>query len=322
MTTDEELRELLADVDPAADLHAPDVLDLLDLGESTPRPRRRWVRPALFAAAAVAAFGLVGTAVVPQMLTPQGQSVQAPEQIPMAGPAAQDSAQGSQDPVYLGGPSIIRTATVLSSAGDPAVAAEGFVRTITGLDGRVTSQTVVTEGSAASGTAPEMMPTPYPQGPGVWLTVQVPEGNYEQALAAARDTGQVVRLEQSSEDVSAQVADVDARVRALRSSVTQLRSLMDRATSVSEVIALEQAISDRQSELDGLRAQQRELLTSTRMSEVSLTLMTSEDAAAAVGDTTPSGWTTAGWLLAAALVVAAALVFIQRLRRKHTTRTP
>jgi hypothetical protein len=134
-----------------------------------------------------------------------------------------------------------------------------------------------------------MMPMPYRTGPGVWLTVEVPVNRFDEALADARaKRANTVRLEQSAQDVSATVADIDARVRALRSSVAQLRSLMDDATSISEVIALEDAIAARQSELDGLVAQQRELRNSTTMSQISLALMSPDDAAAAVGEEPPT----------------------------------
>lgn len=325
--TDEHLRELLGDLDPAGDLHAPDVLNQLDL--DTPERKPRWVRPTILAAAAAAVLGLVGVAVIPRVLTtPETESAQAPSEIVAAdGPVAQDAGQsGSKtaDPVYPGGPSIIRTASLLSSTEDPQAAADEFLRIITPMGGRVTSQTTITEGSQASqmGASPmdSMMPMPYGQGPGVWLTVQVPAGSYEQALDAARGTVHVVRMEQTSDDVSAQVADVDARVKALRSSVAQLRSLMSQTTDISEIIRLENAISDRQSELDGLVAQRRELASSTRMSEISLTLMTPGDAATAVGEDAPDE--TVVWVAVLSIIAFLAIGVVLFLRRKRPTPTP
>jgi hypothetical protein len=130
----------------------------------------------------------------------------------------------------------------------------------------------------------------YPSGPGIWLTVTVPVDRYDQALAAARQTGEVVRLEQSSYDVATQVADVDARIEALEASLARLTALMDQADDVSDVIALEQAIAQRQSELDSLRAQQRALAEQTSMSTISLTLMSPEDAQASVDPSVEQTW--------------------------------
>ena len=164
------------------------------------------------------------------------------------------------------------------------------------MGGRITSESVVTDGSAgaqpnASGemaVARDMgmsygatYPYPwYPTGPGVWLTVQVPVEDYDDAMAAAREAGEVVQLQQSSYDVGAQVADVDARIAALEASLERLTALMDDAEDIGDVIALEKAISERQSELDGLKAQQRDLANQTAMSQISLTLMSPEDATA------------------------------------------
>ena len=120
---------------------------------------------------------------------------------------------------------------VLRASDDPTAAADAYVARISALGGQVSSRTDVTEGGtntpATMMGSDAMMPMPYPSGPGVWLSVEVPAGRFDEALAAARETGQTIRLEQSAQDVSATVADIDARVRALRSSVAQLRSLMD-----------------------------------------------------------------------------------------------
>ena len=90
---------------------------------------------------------------------------------------------------------------------------------------------------------------------------------------------------------------------------------MDEATSVSEVIALEDAIATRQSELDGLVAQQRELRNSTSMSQISLALMSPEDAAAAVGEEAPDPWTPVRWALGLALTAGLIILVIVMTRR-------
>ncbi len=274
MISDDTLRERLAGLDPARGLIAPEVLDHVDLAEPSQPSRRRWVRPTILAAAAVAAVGLFGATVVPNLfpdagapdssvilaedqavgIAPDPTAVQSEDRAAENAPST-ESAEAQDSPAYPGGPSIIRTASLLIGTDNPTGAADAYVVRITAMGGQVTARTDVSEGTAR---APQttmdsdaMMPMPYPTGPGVWLTVQVPAERFEEALADAREAGQTVRLEQSAQDVSATVADIDARVRALRSSVAQLRSLMDEAASVSEVIALEDAIAARQSELDG-----------------------------------------------------------------------
>lgn len=342
MITDEDLRDRLASADPAVGEVAPDILGRIPT-DTTPAPRearsrRRWPQ-VLLAAAAVTAVGLLGVSVLPQILSsggittstssqgndasvaepaaPQPDSEMAPAEPGSTTPRASDSAPS---------PTMVRTAAMLVGTPDPGREADEFVRTITALGGQVTSQTVVTGGagdsdapvaSAAEGSVSTDMPW-YPTGPGIWLTVQVPAEKYEQALAAARASGEVVRLQQSAYEAGGQIADTAARIRALESSLARLRSLMGEAQNIGEVISLEEAIASRQSELDGLRAQQRELRNQTTMSEISLTLMDPADAKESVGDAQASRWTQVLRWGIAALALAALAALAYRLFRRRS----
>jgi len=319
MITDEQLRERLAQTDPAVGRRAPEVLGRV----VSDRRRRPVLRPILMTAAAVIVLALVGTAVVPQLLPTTGSdSMTATGE---AAPQSTVSTEGATDASEQASPqepAMIRTAAIVSGTQDPNASADRFVQAIEDLGGRVVSQTVVTEGSGRVPvqTDTTSMSTAYPTGPGVWLTVQVPADQYEQALVAARETGQVVRLEQNAQDVTAEVVDTDARIRALASSLAQLRTLMDRAQSVSEVIAVEEAIAQRQADFDALRAQQRELRNATQMASVSVALMSPKDAAAAVGQPSP-GSTAPRWALGLALAggLVIAGVWVTRRRRRSDT---
>lgn len=315
MITDEQLREQVAQADPAAGQRAPDVLGRV-AADRRPRPV---LRPLLLTAAAVIAMVLVGNAVIPQLL-PAGQSDSVSTVTGQAAPESEamtEQVPDSADRVESQQQAMIRTASIISGTQDPSASADQFLQAVESLGGQVLSQTVVTEGSGRTAIQTDSaMPTPYPTGPGVWLTVQVPADQYDQALAAARETGQVVRLEQSAEDVTAEVTDTDARVRALESSLARLRTLMDRAQSVSEVISVEEAISQRQADLDALRAQQRELRNQTQMARVSIALMSPSDAAAAVGQP-PTGNSALRWTLGLALVAGLTIAGVWAMRRRH-----
>lgn len=346
MTTDETLRDQLAACDPAAGETAPDVLDRVDTSavEPTRRTRRRWPT-VLLAAAAVTMVALLGLATLPAILPsftsgggtndsaplPDSQTFTTEDATGTSSDGAmaqtdQSAAAepGKAQPAAVGEPTMVRTASLLVGTPNPAAAADDFLRAITGLGGQVTSQTVVTQGAAAEdapvtdtlGTTSDSMPW-YPRGPGIWLTVQVPADKYQQAMAAARTTGEVVRLEQSAYDAGAQIADTDARIRALESSLARLRALMGEAQDVGDVIRLEDAIATRQAELDSLRAQQRELESQTTMSEISLTLMEPADAKTTVDPSPTSTWAVvAGWTVAVLMVLALAVLVYRAVRRR------
>lgn len=241
---------------------------------------------------------------------------------------------------------LVRWGSLLVGTDDVTGGRNAFVATVLQMGGRVTSETVVTEDSsgrvdpyvADSLAASRDMggvsyPYPwYPTGPGIWLSVEVPVEDYDEAIEAARATGEVIQMQQSSYDVGAQISDVDARIAALEASLARLSALMDDAKDISDVIALEQAIAQRQSELDSLRAQQRDLANQTAMSQISLTLMSPEDARQSVDPTPDQSWWESfleglsqfwGWLGQALLIVSpllAAMAVIWAVRRRARRR--
>ncbi|MDH3959291.1 MAG: DUF4349 domain-containing protein, partial [Actinomycetota bacterium] len=150
-------------------------------------------------------------------------------------------------------------------------------------------------------------------------------------------SGEVVQMQQSSYDVGAQKADVDARIAALEASLARLTALMDSAKDVGDVIALEQAIASRQAQLDSLIAQQRNLANQTAMSQISLTLMSPEDATGTVEPAPEQTWWESfleglgqfwAWLGNALLIVSPLLVaggiiwWVRRRQRRAADQDP
>ncbi len=175
---------------------------------------------------------------------------------------------------------VARDASAVVATEDVQAARDEFVSAITGLDGRVTSETVTTDGSPVTSATSDMAYPDAPRTPGVSLSVEVPAAAYDQAIAAIEPLGDIVTFSQSSVDTGTQLADGAARISALRASVARLQTLLDQADSVGSVIAVEEAIAARQSELDGLVAQQRYLQSQVSQARISVELLTPADAAA------------------------------------------
>jgi hypothetical protein len=348
---DEELRALLAHVDPEAGTptssdHLLDrVLADMTRDEAPTAPaehqaatavdhpswlHRHW-QGSLLVAASVATLALAAPTVLPGFTGSGGSDTTAsvavsegavmapdaglPEEIAAADGAdaarsdmAGESGIAANAPGSVGAEeltadnNLVRSASLLVGTDEIESERDAFVATILALGGRVTSETVVTEGSdgnsimggemmGAQDFARSSYPYPwYPTGPGIWLSVEVPVDQYDKAVAAARSTGEVVQMQQSSYDVGSQKSDVDARITALEASLARLTALMDDAKNVGDVIALEQAIASRQAELDSLRAQQRSLANQTAMSQISLTLMSPDDARGTVEPQPEQTW--------------------------------
>ncbi|MEU1330813.1 DUF4349 domain-containing protein [Streptomyces sp. NPDC005865] len=170
------------------------------------------------------------------------------------------------------------------------------------------------------------------------VVLRVPQDTYEKVLDALSGTGRLIQREAKAQDVTDQVVDVESRVKSQRASVARVRELMDKATKLSDVVALEGELSTRQSDLEALLARRSSLKDRTSMATITLSLTEDAAAKAAADDDDPSftdalagGWdafvTTLRWIavvLAAVLPFAAiaALLFLLWLRvvRPRVTR--
>jgi len=104
-------------------------------------------------------------------------------------------------------------------------------------------------------------------------TLRVVNSEVPALVADLEKLGTVESSVQTSQDVTAEVADVDARVANARVSLARIRVLMDRATSISDVVALEAELSRRQGDLEALEARQRALADQTAQATVTVRLV-------------------------------------------------
>ncbi|MFE4699990.1 DUF4349 domain-containing protein [Streptomyces sp. NPDC056738] len=104
------------------------------------------------------------------------------------------------------------------------------------------------------------------------VVLRVPTERYDEVLAALEGAGKVVTRTAKAEDVTDQVVDVESRVKSQRASVARVRELMDKATRLSDVVALEGELSTREADLEALLAQQASLKDRTSLATITLTL--------------------------------------------------
>ena len=114
------------------------------------------------------------------------------------------------------------------------------------------------------------------------LTLRVPPADFGRTLDQLGGLGHELERTRSAQDVTGQVADVDSRVRSQQASVARIRTLLSRATTVGEVVRIESELSQRESDLEALQAQQRALSGLTELATVSVTLVTPAHHAAPV----------------------------------------
>ena len=224
------------------------------------------------------------------------------------------------------GPRIITTVQVTVTVDKPIDAADEASRIVASYGGSVESRSEQRESTNNPGSAQ--------------LTLRIPSAQLNAALAKLKDLGIARDTSINSVDVTAQSQDLEARITALGTSVDRLLTLMSKATSTDNLLAIENALSERQSNLESLESQKRYLDSQVQLSTVNLYLVSERDTPAETPDTfwsgLAAGWGTfvafwsamlvalgvlAPWLLSAGIVTAIVLVWVKLARRRNAARS-
>ncbi|MEO5654125.1 MAG: DUF4349 domain-containing protein [Marmoricola sp.] len=111
------------------------------------------------------------------------------------------------------------------------------------------------------------------------LTLRVPSSGFSEAMASLADLGTLDHQSRKSEDVTTEVIDNDARVRAAERSIRQIELLLSKAEKIGDIIVIESNLAQRQADLDSLKSQQAYLADQTSMSTISVYLTRTDSVA-------------------------------------------
>jgi Domain of unknown function (DUF4349) len=221
-------------------------------------------------------------------------------------PVAQSSQGGSLPPV---GPHVVQTASIaLSVPRDEFEPTIQSARSIaTGLGGFVVSS------SASQGDERRLV-----RGS---LVVRVPERSYAQAMERLAGLGRVEGREESGQDVSQELVDLQARARHLQAVERRLLAFLDRAETVAAALAVQSELDDVQLQLEQARGRLRYLEDQVAYATISLDVR-ERQVAAAEDDGGPwsivAAWraaahgfvTVVGWILVAAATIAPVVLLL------------
>jgi hypothetical protein len=148
----------------------------------------------------------------------------------------------------------------------------------------------------------------------VSITLKIPVLAYQDVLGqlSSPALGKQISMQQQATDVTQQVADVNSLVTSEQAAISALRGLLKRAASVSGLLQVQEQISENESTLNSLLAQQRSLDHETSYATVTMTLVSPVHKAAHTKKATKRGFVAglaAGWraLRHATVVVLTAL---------------
>jgi hypothetical protein len=148
--------------------------------------------------------------------------------------------------------------------------------------------------------------------PQATVTLLLPPRSASGLLAALSALGTVQASSLSTQDVSGDVADATSRVTTAQASVARVRSLLDRATTIGQVVSIEGELTKRESDLEAYQARLRTLTTQVDSATVTVLLRQPSSAPLTARHVQRAGFIaglTAGWdaLTAIVRVVLAAV---------------
>jgi hypothetical protein len=115
------------------------------------------------------------------------------------------------------------------------------------------------------------------------LALHIPSDRFDPALGELSSLGKVISRDQTAEDVTEQVVDLDSRIATQRASVNRVRELLARATTVDEIVRIEQEVTAREADLESLEQRRQALAGQVAMSTVTIKI-TKTDAAPVTQD--------------------------------------
>lgn len=104
------------------------------------------------------------------------------------------------------------------------------------------------------------------------ISLDVPSEKFGEALEKLAPIGEVRSEQRSTDDVTVQHVDLQARVAALHTSVERLSDMLRSAESTTDLLDIEKMLSERQAQLDGLEAQLQALEGQVANSNIQVSL--------------------------------------------------
>ncbi|MFF5177416.1 DUF4349 domain-containing protein [Micromonospora sp. NPDC000316] len=120
------------------------------------------------------------------------------------------------------------------------------------------------------------------------LQLRVPAAKFAEVVEEVAKLGQQQSREINTQDVTEETVDLEARIISQRARVDSARRLLGRATSITDLVSLENELGRREADLASLEAKKRRLADLTALSTITVSL--AGPAAKASGEKSETGF--------------------------------
>jgi hypothetical protein len=143
------------------------------------------------------------------------------------------------------------------------------------------------------------------------LTLKVPPGEFAKVLDRLAELGDLQHQDIATDDVTAQLVDLESRIATAEASVERLRGFLEEAGSIEQITSLERELVARETELETLAGSQRAVESQVALATVTLHLVEAGPSTSSVPsflDGLSGGWEALQGAGAVVLVVTGALL--------------
>lgn len=106
----------------------------------------------------------------------------------------------------------------------------------------------------------------------VRMVLRIPSEEFTAAFDELEQLADLTASSATAEDVTTEVIDTQVRIRAQRRSLRRVEVLLDRASSISDIVRIEAQLTERQAALDSLEQRAAYLADQTSMSTIRVTV--------------------------------------------------
>ncbi|HEX4357332.1 MAG TPA: DUF4349 domain-containing protein [Pseudonocardia sp.] len=104
------------------------------------------------------------------------------------------------------------------------------------------------------------------------FTLRIPAPRLDEVIGQLAGAGRVTVRSEQADDVTDQVTDLDGRLASQRAGVARIRALLDKATSIGDVVMIESELTQREADLESLQRRLASVSGRVAMSTLSVAL--------------------------------------------------